>query len=146
MQVVCFQLPHVFTSDSNPLENARVLRALLDTLIAVDMAYLQARPGKVAPLYKSGVRYGRTEDWLPIPAMYATKIADCKSLAAARVAELRLAGVDASPDFRWERAKNRDGNNYHILVRRTPGPDAPNGFEDPSARLGMGRNEMSYFK
>ena len=141
-QVIAFQIAGVFTSDSNPLENARSLRALLDCLVSLDIAYRMAHP-KTPALYRSGVRYRRTVEWDQTPVLYARQYGDCKSLSATRIAELRCAGIACDPEFRWIPAPDRDGNNYHILVRRAPCAEAPQGVEDPSKVLGMGKNEFA---
>jgi len=80
------------------------------------------------------VRYGRTKLWEPIPALYARGYGDCKSVATARIAELRRQGIEAKPVFRWV---ERPGGirDFHILVQK--GDE----FEDPSKILGMGKDE-----
>lgn len=130
-----FNLPHVFNPGSNPEENAYALMALLDCLTRLNQAYLMHN---VAPtLYGSGVVYGRTKIWETIPAVMARGYGDCKSLTAWRIAELRAAGVDCNPVFRWNpRKSNPDVLDFHILVQRMDGV-----FEDPSKVLGMGQNE-----
>lgn len=134
---ITFSLPYVFFPGSNPEDNARALKALLECLINLDRAFL--RNHSVPSLYRSGVVYGRTKEWDTIPALYAKGYGDCKSLSAALIAEYRNAGIAADPVFRWVR--NRlDGTDYHILVRRV------SGFEDPSKVLGMGRDENVHFR
>lgn len=138
---ITFSLPHVFHPESNPEDNAYALQILLDMLVRQNMAYL--RNHAVPPLYRSGVVYGRTKVWDTIPALYARRVGDCKSLSCARVAELKLLGHEARPVFRF--AKTEYGKHlFHILLEKY---DA-NGrivFEDPSRLLGMGLNELSYF-
>jgi hypothetical protein len=134
---ITFNLPHVFNPASSAEDNAPVLRALMDALVAVNMAYLRKHP-HTPPLYQSGVRYGRTVWWEPIPALYAAKLGDCKSLSAALVAQYRMAGIPARPSFRFVR--HPDGrSDFHILVQTTQG------FEDPSKVLGMGQDENRWF-
>jgi hypothetical protein len=134
---ITFNLPHVFSPASNPVENARVLRALLVCLIETNVAYLREHP-ETRSLYRSGVVYGRTTWWEPIPALYARGYGDCKSLAAALIAEYHMAGIPCSPVFRFVDFAN--GNKgYHILVQ------TGQGFEDPSKVLGMGKNENARF-
>ena len=133
---ITYNLPHVFSPVSSPDDDAHALRALLDCLIDLNLGFLRRYP--VKSLYQSGVVYGRTVLWEPIPALYARGYGDCKSLTAAYIAEKHLQGVELSPVFRW--VKQPDGvKNFHILVM------GPNGFEDPSKVLGMGANELSYF-
>lgn len=138
MQIV-FNLSDVFYPGSNQDEDAYVLRSLLDALISIDMAYL--RNHATLPLYRAGVVYGRTQEWERIPDVMLRGYADCKSLTAWRVAELRHKDLKANPVFRW-RVRN-DGSNvkdFHILVQTTTG------FEDPSRLLGMGNSEWSHMK
>lgn len=137
MEIISFRLPHVFEPGSNPVDNAYALRVLLECLVGLNLAYLSRHD---APdLYRSGVRYGRTTEWDPIPALYQRRYGDCKSLSAALIAQYRMAGVDASPVFRFI-PRARDGwLNFHILVQTAKG------FEDPSKVLGMGQNENAHF-
>lgn len=133
--IVTFPLPHVFTPGSSALENAKVLKQLMQNLVALDEIYLQHH---AAPqLYASRIVYGRTNEWEAIPAVLARGHADCKSLAAWRVAELRKAGERAEIEFRWRERPN-GVRDYHILVIR------PSGREDPSKVLGMGTDEWSH--
>jgi hypothetical protein len=131
---ITFNIPHAFSPDSPLDENADVLRILLDCQVRLNRAYL--RTHAVPALYQSGVRYGRTVIWEPIPALYARGYGDCKSLAPALIAQYLECGVDCCPVFRWTRRP--DGSrelDFHILVQTAKG------FEDPSRILGMGRNE-----
>ena len=134
---ITFNLPHVFHPGSSPDENAAVLKALMECLISVNVAYLKRHPSTPA-LYRSGTRYFRTLWWEPIPALFASKAGDCKSLTAALIAEYRLAGIPAKPVFRWVRNPN-GSTDYHILV------ETARGFEDPSKVLGMGHDENARF-
>jgi hypothetical protein len=117
---------------------------LLEGLLALNRGYLAHH--HVPRLYSAGVIYGRTEIWDTIPALYAKKYdgpnpalyskayGDCKSLSAALIAERESAGLEAQQSFRWVRTES-GVKDYHILVL------TPNGWEDPSKVLGMGRNE-----
>lgn len=127
---ITYNIPHVFYPGSSLDENADALRILLDGLIRLNLAYLHHH--SVPPLFKAGVVYGRTEIWDSIPALYQKKFGDCKSLTAARCAELRMKGVDAKPVFRFNPRLNGGGLDFHILVQN---PDFS--FEDPSKVLGM---------
>jgi hypothetical protein len=136
---VTFDLPSVFQSDSNPVDNAKALQSLLHCLCDIDEEFLKHRWGTVPLLYDSGVIYDRTQVWDSTPALYARGYGDCKSLACARVAELRVMGEFAIPVFRW--LADGDGQtNYHILNQ------TDYEFEDPSKVCGMGQNENAYFK
>lgn len=158
-----FNIQQAFYPGSSEVDNACALRASLDYMIALNLAYLQYHT--VPPLYASGVIYGRTKIWEPIAALYlpnkhgtrvgrqiwydplgesgGEKRGDCKSLACARIAELRAAGKKANPVFRFN--PRRDGSGYmdfHILVQTT---ESKTGWEDPSAKLGMGKDELAWF-
>jgi hypothetical protein len=137
---IAYNLPYVFRPGASPTENAQVLRIMLDCLISLNQAYLQNHT--VPDLYQSGVIYGRTRIWDPIPALYARGYGDCKSVSAALIAQYRKKGIDCAPVFRWIHTKdpNRAGEtDYHILVQTAKG------FEDPSKVLGMGRNENARY-
>lgn len=89
-------------------------------------------------LYESGVVYGRTKIWDPIPALYKRTYGDCKSLTAVIIAELMMKDRECRPVFRWK--PNGDSTDYHILVQLPRGQ-----FEDPSKRLGMGADEVAQY-
>lgn len=153
-------LPHVFSPGTSALDNACALRCLLDCMVDLNISYLKYH--EVPSLYNSGVRYGRTTIWEPIPALYlpnkvqdffnpvfwiprgvngGEKRGDCKSLGTARVAELRMKGVQAEPTFRWAKRGDGLGNlDFHILVQLANGD-----YEDPSRKLGMGSQEVQRF-
>jgi hypothetical protein len=131
-------VPHVFNPDSSEDENAYVLRGLLECLIYINRGFLRSHPN-VPSLYNSGVRYRRTMVWDSIPALYGRRYGDCKSLTAARIAELREKGITANPVFRFKR-NDRGELLYHILVQ------TGSGFEDPSKKLGMGANENAPYQ
>ncbi len=139
--IIPFDMGRLFTGNSNPVENARVLKALMECLIAIDAAHLEFHPKTprlTDPAF--GVRYARTNEWLTIPQLAVYGIGDCKSLAAMRVAELRARGKAAQPVFRFR--KNRTGGtDYHILVQT-----GVNAFQDPSKECGMGANEWAHFQ
>lgn len=148
--VISLDLPHVFYPGSNQVENALALRIMLDTLIRLNQEFL--RYHRVRPLYQSGVRYGRTQIWDTIPALYKRTYGDCKSLACALVAERLNEGRQAGAVHRWihrcrfceypmvqgfcpahGKGPNVEGaTDYHILVVNEKGE-----FEDPSKVLGM---------
>ena len=131
---IAFDFPQCFCPGSIPEENAEELRILLECLVSSNLNFLRFH--RVKPLYQAGVVYDRTTVWDPIPALYTRGYGDCKSLSAARVAELRFAGKPAKPVFRW--ATNPDGGtDYHILVQTLQG------WEDPSKILGMLDQENS---
>lgn len=132
-----YDLPKAFIVGSDPTVNALTLRALLECLIAIDLAFI--RNHAASPLYDAGVVYGRTTEWDAIPMLYHRRYGDCKSLTAALVAQYRASGIDAEPVFRF-RTHSTGRTDYHILVQTA------NGFEDPSKVLGMGQDENAWFR
>ena len=132
---ITFNILHAFTPQSNDVENALALRALLDCMIEMNKGYLRLHP-ETPGLYQSGVKYARTTLWEPIPALYARRMGDCKSLACARVAELQMKRVPCEAVFRFYTHPN-GVKDFHILVQ------TPKGWEDPSKKCGMGTNEFS---
>lgn len=154
---ITFNVPHVFNVRASDVDNARALEAFLGCLVNLNIKHLQLHPEH--ELYKSGTRYGRTKLWEPIPALYKRKLGDCKSLTAARIAELRLKGIKCMPVFRFH-PRGNGMKDFHILVmfptynealkahaygadiQRT---DLGAYFEDPSKKLGMGTNEVAKF-
>ncbi len=137
---ITFSIPHAFFPDSSQEDNAYALRALLDCLIRLNLVYLRSH--SPASLYRSGVRYGRTQVWDTIPALYERGYGDCKSLTAALIAEYRVKGIQAMPSFRFNPRNDGSGmSDYHINVQMPDGT-----FEDPSRVLGMGANENAYFR
>jgi hypothetical protein len=142
---VVFNLADVFTPESSTLENARVLKGLLDALVVADEAYLAHH--RAPRLYASHVVYGRTNEWERIPDVLMRRSGDCKSLAAWRVAELRKDGIRADAVFRWKRRAKSGVPDFHIVVQRDAykGPDGKiTIWEDPSKVLGMTMNENVY--
>lgn len=156
--LISLNFPNVFVPGATELDNALALRALLDCMIRLNMAYHKEH--QVPALYESGVTYGRTEIWEPVAALYlpnkmqdangmwqpqgamgGRRIGDCKSLATARVAELRLAGKKANPTFRFAKKRHSFGALlFHILVQ------TDDGWEDPSAKLGMPKAHLAIFE
>jgi hypothetical protein len=136
-----FNVPHVFSNRSSRTEDAEVLRVLLESLIAVNRVFV--RHHTVKSLYRSGVVYGRTREWDSIPALMVRGYGDCKSVTAWRIAELREAGITATPVFRFM-LRDNGFKDFHILVKII---DKNNKtiWEDPSKALGMGQNENAHF-
>ena len=131
-QGVVFGIDDAFYAQASKSSNASALRALLDCLVELDVIYLEAYP-KTPGLYEAGVFYHfmpTRAPWDTIPTLFSRHYGDCKSLAAARIAELRQHGQKAKPVFRF--MKNNWGTMFHILILHSNGT-----WECPSRILGM---------
>ena len=131
-QGVVFSIGGAFHPRASKEENATALRALLDCLVELDLIYLDAYPSTPG-LYQAGVVYHlmpSTTPWDTIPTLYNRKFGDCKSLAAARIAEVRRSGKTAKPVFRH--ITDGWGTMFHILILHENG-----NWECPSRALGM---------
>ena len=111
------------------------LNHALEALVRINEDYLRAHPETLS-IYDAGVRYAVEPDgfelWDPIPLVLARGAGDCDDLAAARAAELRVAGeTGARADCYPSRVSN-GRRTWHAIVVRADGT-----VEDPSARLGM---------
>ena len=115
---ICITASHLFIPGSPPVENAETLNVWLEALIGTNRVFLSHHP-RTPKLYDAGVIYARTDDWESIPDLYREsyhgtdrpecrvpkrygRFGDCKSLACARIAELRAAGKQAKPNFRFD--------------------------------------------
>jgi len=117
------------------LHSMAEIQIFLHALQCVDE--LQLRRGKYPSMYEAGVvHYQREkrghEEWQTARDMMRTHQGDCEDLAAWRAAELRASGVDKAATAIIKRIHT---GLIHCLVRRGDGT-----IEDPSKRLGMGRN------
>jgi len=124
---LCFKLA-AFNRLPVPIA-AEVISHLVQAMVANNVGYLKAHQAPL--LYETGVRYRRDEQgtemqWWDIPSILRAGYADCKGLAAWRVAELRHAGYSATP-----RVVTDNGKVFHVQVL------GPRGIEDPSEILGM---------
>ena len=131
-QGVVFGIDGAFHPRASKVANAIALRALLDCLIQLDSICLDACP-TLPGLYRSGVVYRlmpSAEPWDTTPIMYRRGFTDCKSLVAARIAELRRVGKVAIPVFR--NITDGWGTMFHILILHGNGT-----WECPSTNLGM---------
>lgn len=128
---IVFKIVGAFAPRSTAAQNSIALNALMRCLTELNVYWLRKHPNTPF-LYDSGVYYERTIIWETIPALYARGWGDCKSLAAARVAEMLVFGGEkwVQPVFRFN--PNRDGIMFHILVMYADGTN-----EDPSKILGM---------
>lgn len=140
-KMVIFDIPFAFYPNASDENNANALSELLTCLTASDRVFREFHPN-YPPLYSSGVYYNRTTVWDSLPALYERGFGDCKSLTAARVAELDPS--IARPVFRFSPRTDGSGEkDFHILVQRSDIGDPP--FEDPSKALGMTDDERRYF-
>lgn len=132
-QGVVFGIDGAFHPRASRTNNAIALRALLDCLIDLDTICLDVYPN-LPSLYQSGVIYRlmpTKAPWDTTPILVARQFTDCKSLVAARIAELRRAGRVAIPVFR--NITDGWGTMFHILILHGNGQ-----WECPSRLLGMG--------
>lgn len=136
-RIVSFDFWTVFDSKASNLDNAIALEALLAGLVAANLVYLQCNT--YPKLYSSGVRYERTQVWDALPAVLYRGYGDCKSLSAMRIAEMAHEGLPAKAVFRWM-PREDNVKDFHILIHSALG------YEDPSRKCGMGRDENAYFK
>lgn len=109
------------------LYGRRDLRRVLDIVTRANRRWLRAHP-RTPSLYSSGVVYQKEprgqENWRMIPDVLRIGHGDCEDLATWRAAEI--------PGARAEPIRTRAG--WHIIVVLPSGRT-----EDPSKRLGMGR-------
>jgi len=129
---VVFGIDDAFHPRASKTANAIALRALLDCLIELDSICLESDP-TLPPLYEAGVVYRlmpTAAPWDTTPTMFRRRFSDCKSLVAARIAELRRAGKNAMPVFR--NITDGWGTMFHILILHGNGQ-----WECPSRLLGM---------
>lgn len=117
-----------------------VIARFLECLTLLNLDYLAKHPDTIA-VYESGIEYVRDEigreRWRSIPYILIDSSADCKSLVAWRVAELRMKGEKAQCGVRAEPMPG-GWMLYHVFVKRANGS-----IEDPSAILGMNWGEAN---
>lgn len=104
----------------------------LEGLTAANRRIILRRAKEGRPLrrlYKSGVRYRpeKKEVWKTVDLLQRERHGDCEDLAAARAAELQLAGIPARAVM-YQTGPRR----WHAIVKHPDGR-----LEDPSKRLGM---------
>lgn len=131
-QGVTFGIDGAFNARASKSQNAIALRALLNCLIELNSIILDAYP-QLPTLYESGVVYRlmpASAPWDTIPTFLRRGHTDCKSLVAARIAELRRDGYSAIPVFRH--VTSGWGTMFHILILHGNGE-----WECPSRLLGM---------
>jgi len=131
-QGVVFGIDSAFNARASKGQNATALRALLDCLIELNSIILNAN-SQLPKLYESGTVYRLMPahaPWDTIPTFLERGYTDCKSLVAARIAEIRRAGNLAIPVFRH--VTDGWGTMFHILILHGNGE-----WECPSRLLGM---------
>lgn len=135
-QGVVFGIDSAFHPHASKDDNAITLRALLNCLIDLDVICFDSDP-TLPFLYQSGIFYRLMPSkaaWDTVPTMVQRGFTDCKSLVAARIAELRRNGQVAMPVFR--NITDGWGTMFHILILHGNGE-----WECPSRILGMGRTQ-----
>ena len=129
----------IFAGEWSRTASEKVLDIILDALVQIDILWLRLNPS-TPKLADSGVRYyheGIVDEWFTIDEALHEGVADCKTLATWRVAELRASGEDPGAKVIKKFAVINDPTVgemllYHILVQRSSGI-----IEDPSKETGM---------
>ncbi len=122
-----------------PKRTAKVLTMLLKALVECNLDYLEQNPDTPHP-YKAKIKYVRekkSEQWKSIPKILRDGGGDCEDLAAYLAAYLVFKKVKpVGLIVRWALTPT-GGRLFHILVKGPKGP------EDPSKKLGMGKEGTS---
>lgn len=130
----------VFGNETDIHRSRRVIKLLLDTLFWIDVSYLIANP-RTPLLYDSGVVYRREpagrEHWQDIGTTLLLKEADCEDLSCHRAAELYVFNHDKHVRPYLVYRTFGKATLYHVKVKHGNGT-----LEDPSAKLGMGKEEF----
>lgn len=132
LQGVVFSIDGAFHPRASKIQNSTALRALLDCLIELNLICWDACPD-MKTFYQTNVFYHLMPSqsaWETTPTLYRRGHGDCKSMVAARVAELRRAGKVAMPVFRH--VTDGWGTMFHILILHGDGT-----WECPSRIRGM---------
>lgn len=138
-RAVVFTIDSAFNQRASNRENATALETMMACLVELNCIWLTFHPSTL-PLYDTKVYYRRTTLWDTIPCLYGRGWGDCKSLAAARVAENYRDGVRCRPVFRF--LPGRNSTMFHILLMygehyQGIGASTDGMWEDPSRALGM---------
>lgn len=129
---VVFSIDGAFHPRASKIQNSIALRALLDCLIDLNTVCWDACPN-MKRFYDTDVFYHLMPSqapWETTPTLYRRGHGDCKSMVAARVAELRRAGKACMPVFRH--VTDGWGTMFHILILHGDGT-----WECPSRLRGM---------
>lgn len=126
----------LFDSPKDKYNSRTRLLWLLEALAQIDRVYLEIHP-EIPPLYETGVVYRpeKGEIFRDVYHILEDGCGDCDCLSSWRVAELRIAGVNAHSYIKWR--KEIDRWVYHALVWLPGGR-----IEDPSLALGMGGGKI----
>jgi hypothetical protein len=143
MGIIITLRTRMFTADMSQRASEVYLDIQLRALVDMDLYWLRLNPG-TPKLRVSGVRYyheGIRDEWFDIGAALHEHVADCKGLAAWRVAELRASAEDVAAHTTLKFAVVDDATLgkmllYHVQVMRGDGR-----IEDPSREQGMGGSE-----
>ena len=112
-------------------QRSRAIEHQVEAYVQIDMDWLRRMPW-LPRLEAAGVRYKKDQVWRDIPVVLSEGGADCKSLVAWRIADLRIRdGIMATPFVFWKRGL---GNHlkFHVQVRLPDGR-----IDDPCRRMGM---------
>lgn len=129
---VVFSIGGAFHPRASKIANSIALRALLECLIDLNLICWDVCPN-MKKFYETDVFYHLMPSqapWETTPTLYRRGHGDCKSMVAARVAELRRAGKVAMPVFRH--VTDGWGTMFHILILHGDGT-----WECPSRIRGM---------
>jgi hypothetical protein len=109
-----------------------IVASLVDGLAEANLVFLNRKGLNGFELYKSGVKYQvMPSTWRDIPTCLMEGTADCKSLVAWRLAELRLKGEFAAVAHLVVQRRKKHAV-FHVQIKRASGA-----IEDPSERCGM---------
>jgi hypothetical protein len=130
MDELVFRL-NLFGRPSQAKRSRRSLLYLMESLVCHNVLWLLAHPS-TPKIYQADVIYIEEvgEIWKDIPHIIVDRDGDCEDLACWRVAELRLAGINARPYIKWRIVGGQD--RMHALCLWPDGR-----VEDPSKALGM---------
>jgi hypothetical protein len=130
MKLAIFALPSLMVFE--PAEKARVTCAQLEVLAETNLIYL--RKTTLPSIFNCGIRYRLSEEWADIPRILETRFADCRGIAAWRMAELRMIGQD--PAFHITYTEYPDGEMLHVKI------ETERGTEDPSEQIKNSRPQL----
>lgn len=104
-----------------PYDRAVAVGHLVEALAELDLLVLK-RFSTAPALAAAGLRYVEDSPWADVASVLRTRVADCRSIAAWRIAELRKAGRQAKVHV----VVYQDGR-MHVMV------EADGRIEDPTS-------------